>query len=211
MNYYIDFDNTLFDTPRLTKAMLNSIVFSVLEQKSDLEEEPLQNECTALFNHEHIYNIYDLAEYFADRYSLDVSPIIKNINVVIANGGQYLFLDAIPFLTRLKANGHKLHMLTFDGNNLQYQLSKITGTQIAAYFDALIITSIPKYELEMDFSHAVFIDDNPRDLRGLLDKGAGRIIRLRRPGNKYSVENIDNAKIEEYASLDDVKIEAAQE
>ena len=211
MNYYIDFDNTLFDTPRLTKAMLNSIVFSVLEQKSDLEEEPLQNECTALFNHEHIYNIYDLAEYFADRYSLDVAPIVKNINVVLANGGQYLFLDAIPFLTRLKANGHKLHMLTFDGNNLQYQLSKITGTQIAAYFDALIITSIPKYELEMDFLHAVFIDDNPRDLKGLLDKGEGRIIRLRRPGNKYSVENIDNAKIEEYASLDDIKIEAAQE
>ena len=26
MNYYIDFDHTLFDTPKLTKRMLQSIV-----------------------------------------------------------------------------------------------------------------------------------------------------------------------------------------
>jgi len=85
MNYYIDFDHTLFDTPKLTERMLKKLVDS-----SGLE---IMEECKKLFNREHIYNIYELVKYISDKYVLDSSTLISAINNEIYNCRDLVFVQ----------------------------------------------------------------------------------------------------------------------
>ena len=205
MNYYIDFDNTLYNTPLLTNKMLNSIVNSIKE-KMDLNSEDLYQECKGMFNREHIYNIYELAKYFSYKYNLDSSIVINNLNNIILDGSDLVFEDTIPFLKKLKEKGHKIYMLTYCKDSLEYQSIKVAGSKLADFFDALYITSLPKYNLDIDYTNGVFIDDNPEDLLGLYSKNAKQVIRLRRKENKYSIKNSDNSNIQEISTLNDIII-----
>lgn len=203
MNYYIDFDNTLYNTPLLTHKMLSSIVASIKE-KNNLDTEDLYQECKSMFNREKTYNIYELCNYFSEKYNLDASYVIENINSVILNGYDLVFEDVIPFLKKLKENGHKLFMLTYCKDTIEFQTLKITGSKLADYFDALYITSIPKYNLDIDYTTGIFIDDNPDDLLGLYSKNAKKVIRLRRPENWYSTMDINNDNIKEYLNFNEI-------
>ena len=205
MNYYIDFDNTLYNTPLLTNKMLNSIVNSIKE-KTDLNSKDLYQECKGMFNREHIYNIYELAKYFSDKYNLDCSIVINNLNNIILDGSDLVFEDTIPFLKKLKEKGHKIYMLTYCKDSLEYQSIKVAGSKLADFFDALYITSVPKYNLDIDYTNGIFIDDNPEDLLGLYSKNAKQVIRLRRKENKYSVKDLDNNDIKEYLNFNDINI-----
>ena len=205
MNYYIDFDNTLYNTPLLTNKMLNSIVNSIKE-KMDLNSEDLYQECKGMFNREHIYNIYELAKYFSKKYNLDSLSVINNLNNIILDGSDLVFEDTIPFLKKLKEKGHKIYMLTYCKDSLEYQSIKVAGSKLADFFDALYITSVPKYNLDIDYTNGVFIDDNPEDLLGLYSKNAKQVIRLRRKENKYSVKDLDNTDIKEYLNFYDIDI-----
>lgn len=205
MNYYIDFDNTLYNTPLLTNKMLNSIVNSIRE-KNDLSSEDLYQECKSMFNREHIYDIYELARYFADKYNLNASTVINNLNNIILNGSDLVFEDTIPFLQKLKEQGHKLYMLTYCKESLEYQSIKVAGSKLANFFDALFITAVPKYTLDIDYTNGIFIDDNPSDLLGLYSKNPKQVIRLRREGNKYSVKDLENTDIKEYLNFNEIDI-----
>ena len=70
MNYYIDFDHTIFDTNQLTKRMLSAIVST---SKMDLMEE-----CTLMFNRQNIYNIYELTKFLSNKYKIIESCFIYN-------------------------------------------------------------------------------------------------------------------------------------
>lgn len=203
MNYYIDFDNTLYNTPLLTHKMLSSIV-TCIKEKNNLDTEELYKECKSMFNREKIYNIYELCKYFSKKYNLDVSYVIQNINSVILNGYDLVFEDVIPFLKKLKENGHKLFMLTYCKDTIEYQTLKITGSKLSNYFDGLYITSIPKYNLDIDYTNGIFIDDNPDDLLSLYSKNSKEVIRLRRPENWYSTKDINNDNIKEYLNFNEI-------
>lgn len=202
MNYYIDFDNTLYNTPLLTDRLLNSIVNSIIE-KTNLDSKILYEECKSMFNKDlcHI----KLAKYFSAKYNLDTSTIINNLNNILLNGYDLVFDDVIPFLEKLKEKGHKLYMLTYSKHSLEYQSIKIAGSKLSDYFDTLYITSVPKYKLDIDYENGIFIDDNPTDLLGLYSNKAKQVIRLRRKDNKYSVEDLDQ-NIQEYFSLNEITI-----
>jgi hypothetical protein len=58
-------------------------------------------------------------------------------------------------------------MLTW-GNN-EYQLEKIGCAKISKYFNELIITQKYKFDIEIDYKNSIFLDDNPRDLKGLMN------------------------------------------
>ena len=205
MNYYIDFDNTLYNTPLLIEKMLKSITNSITRQKK-LDEEKILTECKSMFNREHIYNIYELARYFSNKYNLELSPIINNLNNIILNGKDFVFEDTIPFLEKLKLANHNLYLLTYCKESLQFQSAKVSGSQISDLFDALYITSSPKYNLDIDYSNGIFIDDNPVDLLGLYSKSPKEVIRLRREHNKYSVKDLENVNIKEYINLGEIPV-----
>ena len=183
MKYYIDFDNTLYDTPKLIKAMLTLLTNAILGDHPDKEFEETYAECKSLFNREHFYNIYDLVDHFAHIYE----P------------------DTIPFLERLKAEGHNLYILSYCKESLRYQSAKISGSGIADYFDALYITSARKYELDIKYKDGIFIDDNPADLEGLYSKNPLKVIRMARNGNKYSTKELAIPEIKAYNSFDELK------
>ncbi len=200
MNYYIDFDNTLYNTPLLTEKMLRAISSNARAQKNI----KIFDECKSMFNKENIYDIYELAKYFSNKYSLNFEKNVSDINNIILNGEDLVFEDSIPFLQKLHNQNHNIYLLSYANENLNYQSLKIAGSGLTNYFDALFITSKPKYELDINYTNGIFIDDNLEDLLGLYSKNAKKVIRLRRKENEHSIQNTKNVSIEEYSSFDQI-------
>lgn len=206
MKYYIDFDNTLFDTPKLVKAMLNTLTNEIISIHPEKDFNETYSECKGLFNRDHFYNIYDLVKHFCKEYSMDEKTLLDKMNLVISNGSDFVYPDTIPFLEKLKSEGHNLYILSYCKESLIYQSAKISGSGIANYFDALFITATPKYELSINYQEGIFIDDNPSDLKGLHAQNPKELIRIRRPDNKYSASGLDLLGLKSYNGLDSVII-----
>lgn len=204
MNYYIDFDNTLYETAKLTNLMLEEIGKSISEiTKIDIEE--LINESRNNFNST-TDNIFSFAEKMAKKYDVNTQIVLENVNNVILNGKDIVFEDGKRFIEKLKSIGHKIFILTYiPKGNQEYQMKKIMGSGISQYFDGIIITSDYKFNLDIKYENGIFIDDDPRDLNGLYEKNPIRVIRIRKPNNKRSKIEIDNKDIKEYDSFDNIE------
>ena len=208
MNYYIDFDSTLYNTSGLTEAMLKALSSSIHIENQSLSELDMYNEAKKLFNHNNIYNIFELCRYFAKNYNLDANKLISDVNLVIDNGTSLVYEDSVDFLKTLKSYNHKIHLLTYSSQeSLDYQMRKIQGSDLVKYIDNLIITSTPKWQLDLNYSNGVFVDDSPSDLIGLYNQHALEVIRIKRNGNQYSLQPLpDNINIQEVKSLLEIKI-----
>ena len=206
MNYYIDFDNTLYETAKLTSLMIAAIGNKIGEL-ADLEKEPIIQDAKDNFNST-LDNIFTHAEKMGKKYKVDAESVVNAVNDVLSNGNEIVFDDAVRFLERLKEKGHKIHILTYvQPINMEYQLKKLMGSKIANYFDGIIITSKYKFLLDIDYTNGIFIDDDPRDLNGLFEKNPIKVIRIRKSNNKRSKIDIDNKEIEEFESFDDIVVE----
>ena len=205
MNYYIDFDNTLYETAKLTSLMIAAIGNKIGEL-AGLEKEPIIQDAKDNFNST-LDNIFTHAEKMGKKYKVDSASVVNAVNEVLSNGKEIVFEDAIKFLERLKEKEHKIYVLTYvQPINMEYQLKKLMGSGIANYFDGIIITSKYKFLLDIDYTNGIFIDDDPRDLNGLFEKNPIKVIRIRKENNKRSKIDIENKEIEEYVSFDDIKI-----
>ncbi len=206
MNYYIDFDNTLYNTPKLTTAMLECIATEIATTNAQASFNIAYKECTTMFTREHIYDIYKLVRYFSQKYNINAENTNKKIDTLLSNSFQYVYEDVIPFLEKIKKEEHKIYMLTYFEENLEYQLKKIAGSKLANYFDAIYTTKALKYELDLNYSNGIFIDDKPSDLVGLYSKKPLQVIRLKRDTNKYSTTQLDISEIKEYKSFEEIII-----
>ena len=205
MNYYIDFDNTLYETAKLTTNMIAAIG-NKIGDLTGLEKEPIIQDAKDNFNST-LDNIFTHAEKMGKKYNVDSDEVVNAVKAVIDNGREIVFEDAVRFLERLKENGHKIFILTYiPKTNQEYQLKKLMGSGITKYFDGIIITGEYKFLLDLDYTNGIFIDDDPRDLNGLFDKNPIKVIRIRKPNNKRSKIDLDNKEIEEYESFDDILV-----
>ena len=206
MNYYIDFDNTLYETAKLTSLMIAAIGNKIGEL-AGLEKQPIIQDAKDNFNST-LDNIFTHAEKMGKKYNVDPVSVVNAVKKVIDNGKEIVFEDAIRFLKRLKENGHRIFILTYiPQTNQEYQLKKLMGSGITSYFDGIIITAQYKFLLDLDYTNGIFIDDDPRDLNGLFEKNPFKVIRIRKENNKRSKIDIDNKEIEEYVSFDDIVVE----
>lgn len=206
MNYYIDFDNTLYETAKLTSLMIAAIGNKIGEL-TGLENEPIIQDAKDNFNST-LDNIFTHAEKMGKKYNVDSEAVVNAVKSVVDNGKEIVFEDAIRFLERLKEKGHKIFILTYiPQTNQEYQLKKLMGSGITSYFDGIIITAQYKFLLDIDYTNGIFIDDDPRDLNGLFEKNPIKVIRIRKENNKRSKIDIDNKEIEEYVSFDDIVVE----
>lgn len=196
MNYYIDFDNTLYNTPLLLQKMMKTI-YDCIDNMEESDKDKLYNSKT-------IDDINHIINDFSKKYGVNNNNIIHEVHNVILNGSSMVFPDSIPFIEKLQKNNN-LFLLSYANNNLKYQTAKILGSNLLQYFDGTYITCKPKYDLDIDYSNGIFIDDNPRDLEGLYSKNPIKLIRLRRKENKYSSIDL-SFKIEEYTKFDEIKI-----
>ncbi len=206
MNYYLDFDNTLYETAKLTQLMLESIAKGIAASNGQ-DVEVLLNEAKGSFDSTND-NIFSFASNMAKRYNVDSEIIVGKVKSTIDNGEEIVFEDAKKFLERLKENGDKAYVLTYvPKGNQEYQMRKLMGSGLMKYFEGTIITTEYKFLLDLNYENGIFIDDDPRDLNGLAAKNPKKVIRMRKPNNKRSVFDLDNKQIEEYTSFDDIQLE----
>lgn len=206
MNYYIDFDNTLYETAKLTTCMLKAITDATVE-KTGKDYNEVEEYVKANFNSTND-NIFTYARQTGAKYGIDENYVEKAVYKVVENGKDIVFDDVERFLQKLKEKGHQIFVLTYiPKTNQEYQLKKLLGSGIMSYFDGIIITSKYKFLLDLDYTNGIFIDDDPRDLNGLYEKNPIKVIRIRKPNNKRSKIDIDNKDIEEFESFDDIVVD----
>lgn len=202
MDYYIDFDNTLYNTSKLKQNIIEAITKTCIKQNNKLQYDVIFAECTQLFCKERIYNIYNLCEFINSKYGVNEQMLKKEVNNVIKNGKKFVFDDTVNFLLDLTKNGVKPILLTYtDEKNLEYQKRKIKGSGLSKFFKQIIYTTTNKFSLDLNYQNSVFVDDNPTELIGLSNTNALQIIRVKREGVKYSLIKIDNKNIIEVSSL----------
>lgn len=205
MNYYIDFDNTLYETAKLTNLILDEIV-KFISETTNVDREPINEYIDENFNST-TARFFKFAETIAKYFNADSKKIVEKVERVIANGEQIVFEDARRFLKRIKEEGHKVTIVTYTPKaNCEYQMKKILGSGLSEYFDTTIITSELKATLDLDYTNGIVIDDDPRDLNQLYEKNPIKVIRIRKQNNKRSKIDLENKNIEEYESFDDINI-----
>ena len=206
MKFYIDFDSTLYNTRAFIKSLLDAITNAIISQNKSLNREDVLAEAKDLFTSDKIYNVEKLCRFFAEKYNLDFDPIFSSAKFIINNGTGFVYPDTIPFLEKLKSENNELVILTFaQTGNTDEQMLKIKGSKLDKFFDDIIITTVPKWTLELDYKNSFFIDDNPKELSGLYKNNPYKIVRIKREDTKYSLAPLaDGVEMEEYKNLTDV-------
>lgn len=203
MNYYLDFDNTLYETSRLSNDMLKGLAYEI-SKKTSTSENDIFDELKSMFNRENIYNIYKLAKYFAKKYNIEESVLIDKVEGIILDGKKYVYNDVISFLKELKEKNNIINVLTYVAKeDLSYQLTKIKGSGLSEYFDNIIISSSLKFNLDLKYEEGIFFDDSPKDLLGLASRNPKILVRVRRENNKYSKQELDIKNLVECKTLKD--------
>ena len=77
MNYYFDFDNTLYETAKLTEVMLNAIVNSIYN-KTGKNLEDLKKYAKENFNST-TGNIFNFAEEMAEKFKSDKNKVLEDV------------------------------------------------------------------------------------------------------------------------------------
>ncbi len=201
MNFFIDFDHTLYNTPLLTNDMLNALTAYICKNTNEDQEnmfQLLKDKFKRGTNN--IYDIYKLIEYFGNQYKYDINKATEIVNKVISNGQSYLFDDSIPFLKSLKKDNHKIYILSYNENEVYFQAIKIAGSGLLPYVDGIFPTTSIKGDIPLDFSKCIFIDDKPKDLISIYNNKPYKIFRIRRKNDTYS-ELETGLPIPEFSSL----------
>lgn len=212
--YYIDFDNTLYETGRLTKDVLSSLA-ELISTEKNLSAQNVLEELKASFNST-TDNFFTFAQKTSTKYNVSYTSLYNSMTqLIITNGKNYVFPDALKFLKKLKKSGETICILTYVANskNLSQQALKLTGSGILNYVDEIYNTTRYKYELEIDYENSTFIDDSPRDLEGFYNTGARNIIRIVKPSNEKRTSKKLNLpeEIPTYTSFDSIHIDEQQQ
>jgi len=184
MKYYIDFDNTIFDTVSFYNDLLKLLYDNGITE-----------------------------EYISEYYNSNgMNPLrlINSINdVEIRNRAlkhfddtsKYVYQDAILFL---RNNQNKTFILYSQGY-IDYQSKKIDNSGILNYFDDKIISEEDKTNLDIDYQNGIFIDDNAKIINKLIDKKAYKIYRIKRKNNRHNSEIVDDKEVIEIFNMSEIK------
>lgn len=181
MKYYIDFDNTLFDTQLFNKDLLS------LLSKYDIDENKIKD-CHAKYFDNGLFNpLKVISKILEDDFNKEI--VINEVNLFLQDLSKYVYSDSFEFLKYLKENKFDYSMLTY--GDPEFQREKIKNSHINEYFETIIFCVNKKGELNLDYKNAIFIDDDVNQLKSILKQNA-QVIRIRRLGNKHSVEDLEN-------------------
>lgn len=189
MKIYIDFDGTLFNTDKFYQDYLDIL------NKYNISSFKIDEMKKELFANRK-FNLDILTDYIISKYN------IKNLKqeVEYLYNNSYVFEDVIPFLEKYK--NYNLILLTL--GDIDYQNRKIESSNLTKYFQDIIITDVDKSQLDINYKDNLFIDNNPKELNRFQNNG-GKIIRIRRIEDKYSVIDLDN--VLEYKNFFNLKLE----
>ena len=206
--YYIDFDNTLYETGKLTKDVLNSFS-NIISTQKQINFQEIYAYIKDSFNST-TDNFISFAKSLSIKYNISFNQLYNPLmEIIITNGSQYTFPDAINFLKKLKKTGHKSCILTFVfPKNLSQQALKLTGSGLLEYVDEVYTVTSSKSKLHLDFENSTFIEDSPKEIEDFYNSGARNIIRIIKPNNEKRTSKKLNIPVEipTFTTFDDIII-----
>lgn len=193
MNYYIDFDHTLFDTYEFTKEIIKIL------KKNGLDESYLKRDS----NESQLFNLRKLFNNLSIETRIPLEKFIQPLEELFERCEDLVYNDSIEFLKYLKSKDHKLHILTW--GDKEFQEEKVLKSKLDNYFDEIIYAEKLKYTLDLDYANGVFIDDSIRDLKGLYNAKAKQVFRIKRKNGKNSNKELNIKEILEFESLKELQ------
>lgn len=196
-NIYLDFDRTVYNTDELYNDMNKVILKYGIEQwqfdivKNKIFEKPI------------LFNYFKVIDYICNTNKISVK-VLHELESIVRNGDKYIFDDVEEFIKNAKNKGYTVNILTYGDRN--FQLKKLSNLYICDIIDNIFISNNYKFNLDLNYIDSIFIDDNPRDLEGLYNCVAGKVIRISRENTKYAKVEIKNKNIKNYKSLREISI-----
>ena len=213
--YYIDFDNTLYETGKLTKDVLSDLA-KIISTVKKVPYEEILADLQSSFNST-VDNFDNFAQKMTMKYEIKPGVLQSYIQKrILLKGSEYVFPDALAFLKKLKSEKESVCILTYvaQGKNIHQQALKLAGSGILPYVTEVYNSTRYKFELDIDYSNDqnVFIDDSPRDLEGLYNAAARKLIRIKKPSNEKRTSKKLNLPIEvpTYESFNDIPLELSR-
>ena len=175
MKIYIDFDCILFDTDKFYFEFLK------ICNKYGISKEEIQILIDKLFSKNSLFNLEKIVKELTKQYNLNKTFFDECMSLF---DNDFVYNDVIPNLEKLYKK-YELILLTY--GDFDYQSKKIKSSNLKKYFNKIIITSSIKSEIEnICYDEGVFIDNNPKEIERFINKSAKKVIRVRRPSDKYS-------------------------
>ena len=197
MNYYLDFDYTLFDTYKFRQGL-----FEILE-KNGLDKTYLGLTPEMKTNGQKLLNIKELFRSLSKTRNIPLENFLKPLEELYSRCDQFVYDDTLEFLEYLKSQNHRLHVLTW--GEKEFQKEKLKASKLYEYFDEIIYAEQLKYTLDIDYENGIFIDDSIRDLEGLYNKNAKAVYRIKRKNGKNTDKELNIKEILEFNSLKELK------
>lgn len=197
MNYYLDFDYTLFDTYAFREGL-----YKILE-KNGLDKTYLSITSEKKENDQKLLNIKELFTNLSKEKKIPLDNFLKPLEELYSKADKFVYDDTIEFLKYLKSKNHKLHILTW--GDKEFQKEKIQAAQLENYFDEIIYAEKLKYTLDIDYEKGIFIDDSIRDLSGLYNANANQVFRIKRENGVNSKKELNIKEILEFNSLKELQ------
>lgn len=193
MNYYLDFDYTLFDTYKFREEL-----YEILE-KNNLDKSYLTLTPELKTNGQKLLNIKELFRNLSDLKNIPISNFLEPLEELYKKGHKFVYDDSVEFLKYLKSKENQIYLLTW--GEREYQKEKIKASKLDIYFDEIIFAERLKYTLDIDYENGIFIDDSVRDLEELYNRNAKQVFRIRRKNGKNSNKELNTKEILEFDSL----------
>lgn len=198
MNYYLDFDYTLFDTYSFREGL-----YEILK-KNGLDKTYLELTSESKTGEQKLLNVKDVFKNLSETENIPLDNFLEPLEDLYARCDRFVYDDTIEFLNYLESKNNKLYVLTW--GEKEFQKEKLKASKLYDYFDEIIFAEKLKYELDdVDYSNGIFIDDSVRDLEGLYNKNAKQVFRIKRKNGKNSDKELNIKEILEFNSLKELQ------
>lgn len=192
MKIILDFDHTLFDTPRLKQAIESVFLKHGVSRELFLEtmeeskgEGPANKAGRRDWKPERQFKI------LKSRGLSNVDAIQNQFRKVLEESYIFLYEDTLPFLEKMSKE-NSLALLTYGEDS--FQNMKLEGCKGATkYFEKIVITQNIAKDKEAkelaDGAQSIFLDDNPTALSAVKKMAAHIVtVRIKRGEGRYENE-----------------------
>lgn len=185
MKIILDFDHTLFDTPRLKRAIedvflkhgiSHDLFFETMEESKGEGRD---------WKPERQFKI------LKSRELANIDVIEDQFQKVLQDSRIFLYEDTLPFLEKA-SKGNSLALLTYGEDS--FQRMKLEGCSgVTTYFEKIVITQNIYKDKEVrelaNGAKSIFVDDNPTALSATKKMAVHIVtVRIKRGGGRYENE-----------------------
>jgi len=197
MNYYIDFDYTVFDTHAFREGL-----YKILEDNG-LDKTYLKLTPEMKTDGQELLNIKRLFKKLSESKNIPLDKFLVPLEELYSKSNEFVYNDTVDFLKYLKSKNHKVYLLTW--GEKEFQKEKIEASKLDKYIDEAIFAEQLKFTLDIDYKNGIFIDDSIRDLEGLYKQKAKQVFKIKRENGKNSKEELSIKEILEFNSLKEIQ------